>query len=146
MADTDILQAIRIIDEKIASLKEARDRLASAFGVGDDPQSIQRKTVSSIISPVSATRKSAVATQTPNGSYQPSERKIQLAEFLRTNGPMSRVDIVDKSGIPEGTVSYCLNDKRFFEQAQNGDWTINDFSRKGLEMRAKTGSFHSEEQ
>ena len=53
---------------------------------------------------------------------------------------MARTAIVEGSGIPEGTVSYCLNDKRFFEQLENGDWTINDFSKRGLERRAKTGS------
>jgi len=60
------------------------------------------------------------------------------------NGPMSRVAIVEKGGIPEGTVSYCLADKRFFEQNPEGNWDITDYSRRGLEMRAKTGAFMTE--
>ena len=52
---------------------------------------------------------------------------------------MSRVAIVERAGLPEGTVSYCLSDKRFFEQLDSGDWNITDFSRRGLERKARTG-------
>jgi hypothetical protein len=68
-------------------------------------------------------------------------RKVELAAFLKENGPMSRVLIVEKSGIPEGTVSYCLSDKRFFEQQSNSDWYITDFSKRGLQQRETTGNF-----
>ncbi len=49
---------------------------------------------------------------------------------------MSRSDIVKRAGLPEGTVSYCLNDKNFFIQLENGYWDVTDFSRNGFRMRA----------
>jgi len=47
--------------------------------------------------------------------------------------------------LPEGTVSYCLNDKRFFEQLESGDWNITESSRQGLERKAKTSTFQMEQ-
>jgi hypothetical protein len=79
------------------------------------------------------------------GHPPPSGRKVQLAEFLLASGPMSRVSIVEKSGLPEGTISYCLADKRFFQQMESGDWNITDYSRKGLEHKAKVGTFQTEQ-
>jgi hypothetical protein len=139
MADTDISQAIRIIDEKITSLLEARNRLASAFGIEDKPP----------VQPIPAGRASkpvqtgGAAQSNGNGdhSVHPVGRKEQLAQFIQTHGPLSRIAIVEQSGIPEGTVSYCLNDKRFFQQSTDGDWDITEFSRRGLERRSKTGAF-----
>jgi hypothetical protein len=66
-------------------------------------------------------------------------RKEALAEFLIKSGPMSRADIVNKAGLPEGTISYCLNDKRFFEQMANGDWDVTQFSRHGFELKSRNG-------
>jgi hypothetical protein len=146
--EADILQAIQIIDAKIASLQAARNQLAHAFGIVDNPITPSHEQLR--IRPVTATPIVATSTPTRNGhgasQPQPSERKIQLALFLMQNGPMSRVAIVEKGGIPEGTVSYCLADKRFFEQNPEGDWDITDYSRRGLEMRAKTGAFMTEHQ
>ena len=64
-------------------------------------------------------------------------RKEQLAQFLLTHGPTSRVDIVLKAGLPEGTVSYCLNDERFFEQVEGRNWNLTAFSRRGLARAAQ---------
>ena len=130
--DKDLLQAIRIIDDKIASLQEARNRLASAFGVVTPSAT----TTAARTTPIPARHRNAPAVdQNADGHPAPRGRKDELAEFLRTNGPMSRVAIVEKSGLPEGTVSYCLSDKRFFEQIDGGDWNITEFSRRGLEHR-----------
>jgi hypothetical protein len=121
MVDTDISQAIRIIDAKISSLQEARNRLASAFGIGDNP-----------LLPANGSKSGPlpVSPKTPSGnrfapaaqSPRDGSRKAQLAKFLLAKGPMSRVAIVEQAGLPEGTISYCLNDKRFFEQTESGDW------------------------
>lgn len=142
MADNDILRAIQIIDAKIASLQEARNRLANAFGIGQEaPQ------VTYVGPPLPAADAALSSPQPPNvqdGPTRPSGRKVELAQFLLANGPMSRVAIVERSGLPEGTVSYCLADKRFFEQAADGSWHITEYSRRGLERQARTGSFQME--
>ena len=70
---------------------------------------------------------------TPHRQGPQTGRKEQLGRFLLTHGPTSRADIVEKAGLPEGTVSYCLNDERFFEQVEGGNWNLTAFSRRGLE-------------
>jgi hypothetical protein len=121
MVDPDIQKAIEIIDKKIQSLQAARNQLAQAFGITEtvppQPSQLQIKLMPA----------NAASSQLP--------RKEALAAFLIQNGAMSRSEIVSRSGIPEGTVSYCLNDKRFFEQSEDGLWSATEFSRKGFEMR-----------
>jgi hypothetical protein len=121
-ADPDIQKAIEIIDRKIQSLLVARNQLAQAFGIADAPQSQPSQQLQMRLVP-------------PNAAPQQLPRKEALAAFLIQNGSMSRSEIVSRSGLPEGTVSYCLNDKRFFEQSEDGVWSVTDFSRKGFEMR-----------
>ncbi len=140
--DQDILQAIRIIDNKIASLREARDRLATAFGIEDISSHNTRR----LAAPGNTASVPVMAAQNGHAALPPLGRKEQLAKFLLERGPMARSTLVEQAGIPEGTVSYCLNDKRFFEQTASGDWTLTEFSRRGLERRAKTGTFHEEHQ
>jgi hypothetical protein len=145
--EADILQAIRIIDDKIASLQEARDRLASAFGVNGVSNAEALYAPKPSVSRTTRSSEGTISTSTPisvppaqNGTHAPRGRKEELAEFLLAKGPMSRVDIVEKAGLPEGTVSYCLGDKRFFEQLKNGDWDITEFSKRGLERKGKLGN------
>jgi len=133
MVDPEIQTAIDIIDKKILSLQQARNQLALAFGMEQSasPKTtpVQRPLLDKPINPRSFT--SAVQVQQP--------RKEALAEFLIKSGPMSRADIVNKAGLPEGTISYCLNDKRFFEQMANGDWDVTQFSRHGFELKSRNG-------
>jgi hypothetical protein len=127
MVDPEIQKAIDIIDKKIQSLQQARNQLALAFGVSEQKPSSPEPQV--IRTPTTVTRTLiSIPAQKP--------RKEALAEFLIQNGPMSRSDIVAKAGLPEGTISYCLNDKRFFEQMENGDWAATEFSKRGFQMKA----------
>jgi hypothetical protein len=136
--DADILQAIRIIDDKIASLQEARDRLASAFGInGNLNASIYGS--GNLAAHLERTANSNPLTAPVRGT-----RKTQLAQMLMERGPSSRVTISNSFGIPEGTVSYCLNDKKLFEQNEKGDWDITESCRKALLQRAKSGLFEME--
>ena len=68
----------------------------------------------------------------PSSPVQSTGRKEELAQFLLTHGPMSRVDIVAKAGLPEGTVSYCLNDTHIFAQVEGGNWNLTEFFRRGI--------------
>ena len=140
--DADILQAIQIIDAKIASLQEARNRLAHAFGVDQNTPSVPAKAPTEAAAPKLASPQPTPAFNQAN----PVGRKEQLAKFLLEHGPMPRGVLYERAGIPEGTVSYCLNDKRFFVQLENGDWSITEFSRRGLERRTANGAFHLEHQ
>lgn len=139
--DTETLQAIQIIDKKIAALQAARNQLAQAFGVEPPTAPIapaRRATV-----PPPPTR-DAPAPSNGNGNQGPTGRKVELARFLLVHGPASRSTIIEDAGLPEGTVSYCLNDKRFFVQDSEGNWNINDYSRNGLERGSHNGTFQPE--
>ena len=145
MADTDILRAIKIIDAKIASLKDARDRLASAFGVADSG------VFRSPVAPLRTPNNSQGLTPSTNrgvtqGYGHPKGRKGQLAQYLLEHGPALRTDITAMSGLPEGTVSYCLNDERFFEQLEDGRWNLTEFSKRGLEQLAEVARPDGEEE
>lgn len=133
--DTEILQAIQIIDAKIASLREARDRLALAFGISVNGNSHSQAPPRFEEEP--RTGQPALATDCPparsRGTFK--GRKEELANFILKSGPMTRTELVEKSGIPEGTVSYCLSDKRFFDQSEDGTWHITEFSKRGLERK-----------
>ncbi|MDQ2841662.1 MAG: hypothetical protein M3Y72_11610 [Acidobacteriota bacterium] len=111
--DTDIAKAIEIIDRKIASLLQARNQLAQAFGI--------ELSTALTVTATQASRSSIVAFIP--GNHQKS-RKQSLVQFLKDNGPSSRAEIIARAGLPAGTVSYCLSDKRFFLQLANGDWTF----------------------
>lgn len=51
-------------------------------------------------------------------------RLQQLKEFLRTNGPMKRKELIEKSGIPEGSISGLLNYRQHFHQLADGRWEV----------------------
>ena len=59
-----------------------------------------------------------------------SKRKTRLEQVreLLANGPMSRKDIRDKSGLPEGTVAYLLNEDNF-KHLEDGQWDLRDEER-----------------
>ena len=96
--DRDIVGAIEIIDGRIARLSELRKQLAEEFGIAQKTH-------------VSSNQKSLF--EKSGGKT----RKEELADYL-SNGPKTRMAIVEQTGIPPGTVSFCLKDKRF---AKNGD-------------------------
>lgn len=108
VADLEIRKAIEIIDQKIFALYEARNRLETAFGVPND------ETVRGIFA------KSYVRLLRSDEN----SRKAKLARFLSENGPMTRAEIVTNLGFPEGTISYCLNDKSMFKKLHDGRWGL----------------------
>jgi hypothetical protein len=141
MADNDVLQAIQIIDDKIASLQTARNQLARAFGI-ESKASLDA--IVAVARVTSSQRSPSIQPSNGNGHHAPTGRKVELAKFLLAHGPASRVTIIEKAGLPEGTVSYCLSDKRFFVQSADGNWNINEYSRRGLERGSHNGTFEAE--
>jgi hypothetical protein len=147
MADQDILQAIKIIDDKIASLQAARNQLAHAFGIDSKSSMPPVNATSAAVAAIaraSAGPQRIVPNANSNGTsaHEPTGRKVELAKFLALRGPTARATIIGESGLPEGTISYCLNDKRFFEQGPDGNWAITEYSRRGLERGF--GPIHAE--
>ena len=97
--DGDIIGAMDVIDGRIARLLKLRKQLAEEFGIAQKTH-------------VSAKQKPLF------GKTGEKSRREQLADYLKADGPKTRMEIVNQTGIPAGTVSFCLRDKRF---AKNGD-------------------------
>ena len=103
-SDSDIVGAIAIIDGRIARLRELRKQLAEEFGIAQKAQ-------------VSASQKPLFQ------KAGEKTRKEELVDFLKAHGPKTRVDIVNQTGIPAGTVSFCLRDNRF-SKTEDGRWQL----------------------
>ena len=56
------------------------------------------------------------------GMDLPRDEKNSLHGFLLEHGPTTRADIAANSILPDGTVSFCLSDKRFF--FPDGRWKV----------------------
>ena len=101
----DIQKALELIDAKILELQNARQTLIEAFG-GMEANSISsRKIKPQIIRRKKFTRKDA------------------LIKLLKDEGPLSHAEILEKSGIPRGTVSTLLNEKTMFFN-KNRKWYL----------------------
>ena len=100
----DIEKAIQLIDAKILELQKAKQTLIEAFGgnvnlipnIKVKPQIIRRR---------KHTRKDAVI------------------KLLKNEGPLSRGEILNKSGIPKGTIASILNEKGTFI-SKDGKWNL----------------------
>lgn len=59
-----------------------------------------------------------------NGVIAPSSQKV--ISFLQANGPSKRMEIIQKSGIPAGTIANVLTRKDIFRHRQDGKWELVD--------------------
>jgi hypothetical protein len=108
----EILQIEEEIDrltvQRIEDLRRKRDLLLKSCN-GDSPAP-QRQTKQR-------------STQKSGKPVTPAAQK--LIDFLQTNGPTPRGEIVNKSGIPGGTIAYLLNSfKKKFKQDSDGKWDV----------------------
>lgn len=107
--DADIAKAINLIDIKIAALRDIRNQLISVFGNGTERSAASAAIEAGAVVPVS------------NGHH--ITRKEAVADFLRAHGPSTRMEILRGTGVPAGTIAYCLNDKGIFKRLEDGKWT-----------------------
>jgi hypothetical protein len=101
MVQEEIGTAIEIIDKRIKSLKELRDRLADEFGFNGN----RERTLPLPFKTPDNRRKAT--------SAKPTNREV-VTKFLKENGPHARKDIATMTGIPVGSVAGVLNDKEHF--------------------------------
>jgi hypothetical protein len=120
MMPLEILKAIELIDSKIAGLQRAKQTLLEEFG---EKQVQADDHLQSSLFP------------TPKFTRQlrpvPLRRRDVIMQLLREQGPLSRSEILEKSGIPQGTVATILNDKRRFV-SKGGKWHYIEEKEKGL--------------
>jgi hypothetical protein len=98
----DIARAISVIDSQIRELEKAKRILIDTFGESNSG-------VSTIHAPQHLLRKKT--------------RKDEVVKLIREAGALSRGEIVHKTGIPVGTVSFILNNKSLFIN-RNGKWDL----------------------
>lgn len=87
-------------EEELADLQKLKDTaMARGFYVGLDP-----------------TPRSGIQRVKSGG------RRQELRDFLSEHGPMKAAEIVQKSGIPKGTVDNLLTQKEHFRNCGEGLW------------------------
>ena|SRR2546425_11492660 len=107
----DMVKAVELIDQRIASLQNIREQLIREFG-----ESVERLGNTHISDSVGShsgrvTVEDVAAGANGNGRVR---RKDEIANFIRAHGPARRRDLIARLGIPSGTVAYCLNDDTRF--------------------------------
>lgn len=104
--EEDVQRTIERIDERIKELEDTKRVLMQTFG----PR-----------------RRATVASDIPTPPTLPkTRRKEEIKELLRLKGPMAKADILkERPDIPEGTVSYVLNDDTMF-QIVDGKWSLKE--------------------
>ena len=112
--DDGILKAIALIDQKIQTLQGLREQLINEFGLKNGNRS------SADLLPNPQERPNFQITETKF----PLTRKQQVVELIRQTGPLRRSEIIKKSGLPVGTISYCLNDESLFKSLRDGRWDL----------------------
>ena len=117
----EVQKTINAIDRKIRALEDTKRRLYETF---DDPMPPRvspningnnRLTPPPKPSDTSITPSSQVATVLPSAD--------RLFLFLRNNGPATRKEILDKSGVPDGSLSYLLKNGKF-RQREDQKWEV----------------------
>jgi hypothetical protein len=74
----------------------------------------------------------ALEVGTPATSSRPRvSRVLQIANFIWENGPQTRKAIIEKTGIPEGTINSEMRDREVFCEVGGNLWSVTE------EFRAK---------
>ena len=105
--DADILKVIELIDKKIKVLTVTKQTLINEFGNGKaEVVPFVKVDIDTLRDAVRVTRKDAVK------------------KLIQEQGPQSRREIIEKTGFPDGTVAYVLNDKKRFFSTTNDKWDL----------------------
>lgn len=107
----DIEKAIELIDSKIHGLQRVKQTLLDEFG-GEPAVNKQQTSLP-------FRRRLIVA-------KKPETRKEAIIKLLKEEGPLSRSEIINKSGIPQGTVATVLTDKDTFKSKDNKWYVAED--------------------
>lgn len=113
--DATLRNTVAWLEHRISVLQRAKDTLlevAQAEGPGETQVAVSRR----------------LAGEAPKRRTRPSKakktRKRLMIDFIRENGPATRREIIEGTGIPMGTVAYCLNDKKTFIRSEDGRWDV----------------------
>ena len=77
---------------------------------------------------------SVASTTTAAGKRAKSPRRAEVIAYLEEHGPTKRARLIEATGIPEGTISYLLNDKSRFRRLEDGTWDMKPDDDAGLPL------------
>ena len=110
---SEVRKTIHAIDRKIRDLEDTKQRLLETFG-GSLPAAKSN-----------GSRPQTVPSTAETNSTIPMSSKERLDKYLRENGPVTRKEIVEKSGVPDGSISYLLKNGKF-RQRDDERWEAVD--------------------
>lgn len=102
----EINRIIELIDYKIKELTHAKKVLIEQFGI---------KRNESV--------KTQFSTSEGGEETKPPTRRAGIIAAFEKHGPMSKKELIEKTGFPRGTVAFTLNDKETFEPKE-GKWYL----------------------
>jgi len=112
-ADTDTSRSmIAELDRRIARLQQIRAMLVEEYGHASDSTNGTR---------TSASQAASARGRRAHGNTGPT-RKAQIHEWLKANGPATRNEIIEGSGLPEGTVGSLLSRTHDLFENREGKW------------------------
>lgn len=109
MMNTELEKIIFQIDKKIKALEQAKKVLHDEFGEHR-----------SVIMQASFAESDGIEKGT---STKKKSRKQAIVDLIIQEGPLTRAEIVSKTGLPLGTIAFVLNDKRTFYN-EGGKWNL----------------------
>jgi len=116
MAIPQHIQAtIDSLERRIAKLSKLKEGLAEEFG--EEPIRSSRKGTGK-------TTNLFAALEVPHHGTKPLTSKQRVLEFLDSQGPKFRREIIKEAGIPEGTIAGILVDKKLFVRRDDGRWEL----------------------
>ncbi len=68
----------------------------------------------------------------PISGFFPTKRKDVAVQLLKEHGPLTRREIIQKTGFPEGTISFVLNDKKRF-YSKDDKWYLVEEEKRNIE-------------
>ena len=122
--DDGAIRAIALIDSKIQSLRQqlqAFEEIKQVLLAGGTANNGRGTLTETPFVPPATTH---TAPQSRQPGRQPQSRKEEVQELLRRSGPLRRSEIHGQTGIPKGTVSFCLNDQHLFRSLGDGRWDV----------------------
>ncbi|MGA3024030.1 MAG: hypothetical protein ABSF98_04600 [Bryobacteraceae bacterium] len=106
--DSATKQMLETVDKRLAKLQQVRALILEEFGESSNGASRKIARKPQVAPAPSVVRK--------------TQRKIQLHEWLKSNGPSTRAEIIAGTRFPEGTIGgYLSTEKDLFEN-RDGKW------------------------
>jgi hypothetical protein len=107
--EEDVERTIERINERIKELEDTKKVLMQTFGI-KPPSALKRR--------------ERFFSDIPTPPARRINRRDEIKELLIARGPMAKADILkERPDIPEGTVSYVLNDSETFRNV-DGKWNL----------------------